>query len=203
VTILPIVRIGDPVLRLRAAEVPSEMIASDEIQRLIDDMIETMRAAPGVGLAAPQVGEASRIIVVEDPPLAIERLDETQRRERQRLGPFALQAFVNPRIRATENGAKTVFPEGCLSIPGYAGLVERALDIEIAYIDRQGLFHDWMPVHGWPARIIQHEMDHLDGVLYTDKVLPRSLMTDENMKRRTEGRLVTALIEELAGEGKP
>jgi peptide deformylase len=200
-TVLSILRIGDPVLRQRAAEVPLETLASDATQGLIDDMIETMRAAPGVGLAAPQVGQAWRVIVVEDPPLAIERLDEAQRRERQRDTPFALQVFVNPHIRPVRNGAKTVFPEGCLSIPGYAGLVERPLDIEISYHDRQGIFHDWTPVHGWPARIIQHEMDHLDGVLYTDKVLPRSLMTDENMKRRTEGRLVATLIEELAATG--
>ena len=199
-TILPIVRIGDPVLRRRAAEVPPETIASPEIQALIDAMIETMRAAPGVGLAAPQVGESRRIIIVEDPTLAIERLDETQREERQRASAFPLQAFINPRIRPAEGSAKTVFPEGCLSIPGYAGLVERALDIEITYLDRNGAVHDWAPVHGWSARIIQHEMDHLDGILYTDKLLPRSLMTDENMKQRTEGRSVSALIDELAGE---
>jgi peptide deformylase len=199
-TTLPIVQIGDPVLRRRATEVPPETIASPEIQTLINRMIETMRAAPGVGLAAPQVGEPKRIIIVEDPPLAIERLNEVQRDERQRTSAFPLQVFINPRIRPAKGSAKTIFPEGCLSIPGYAGLVERALDIEIAWLDRDGVFNDWTPVHGWPARIIQHEMDHLDGILYTDKLLPRSLMTDDNMKRRTEGRSVSALIDELASE---
>jgi len=200
-TTLPIVQIGDPVLRRRAAEVLPETIASSELQTLIDRMIETMRAAPGVGLAAPQVGEARRIIVVEDPPAAIERLGEAQREERQRTDAFPLQVFINPRIRPLAGTGRTIFPEGCLSIPGYAGLVERPLDIEITYLDRRGIFHDWTPVHGWPARIIQHEMDHLDGILYTDKALPRSLMTDENMRRRTEGRSVSALIAELADEG--
>ncbi len=200
-TTLPIVQIGDPVLRQRASEVPAEEIPSAAIQTLIDRMIETMRAAPGVGLAAPQVGEARRIIVVEDPPQAIERLSEAQRDERQRPGSFPFPAFVNPRIRPLPGTPRTVFPEGCLSIPGYAGLVERALDIDIAFFDRHGVFHDWTPVHGWPARIIQHEMDHLDGVLYTDKLVLRSLMTDENMRRRTEGRPVSALIAELSGEG--
>ena len=199
-TTLPIMQIGDPVLRQRASEIPADEIVSVEIQTLIDQMIETMRAAPGVGLAAPQVGEARRIIVVEDPPQAIERLSETQREERQREGVFPLQVFVNPQIRPIPGTRQTVFPEGCLSIPGYAGLVERALDIEIAFFDRHGVYHDWRPVHGWPARIIQHEMDHLDGVLYTDKLVGRSLMTDENMRRRTEGRAVSALIAELGDQ---
>jgi peptide deformylase len=199
--VLPIVQIGDPMLRQIASEVPPLEIASPEIQNLIDQMIETMRAAPGVGLAAPQVGQAKRIIIVEDPPQAIASLSEAQREERQRSETFDLEIFINPRIRPVPHTTLTVFPEGCLSIPGYAGLVERALAIEIAYYDRQGVFQDWTAMQGWPARIVQHEMDHLDGVLYTDKLVARSLMTDENMRRRTERAPVSALLRELSGEG--
>jgi peptide deformylase len=199
-SVLPIVQIGAPVLRQRAAEVPHEAIASPQIQTLIEDMIETMRAAPGVGLAAPQVGQALRIIVVEDPQAAVERLSEPQREERQRASAFPLQVFINPLVKPVAGTPTTVFPEGCLSIPGYAGLVERALAVEVSFFDRQGIFYEAVPIQGWPARIVQHEMDHLDGVLYTDKLLPLSLMTDENMRRRTEGRPVSTLMAELAGE---
>ncbi|MDQ0468761.1 peptide deformylase [Labrys wisconsinensis] len=201
-TVLPIVRVGDPVLRSRADEVPLEAIASPEIQSLIDDMIATMRDAPGVGLAAPQVGQARRIIVVEDPPQAIERLSEEQRQDRQRTAAFPLQVFVNPRLRLPAEGRKVVFPEGCLSIPGYAGLVERDLDVEIAFFDRHGTFHDWMPLTGWPARIVQHEVDHLDGVLYTDRLVPGSLMAEETMRQRLQEQSVAALIADCSREGE-
>jgi peptide deformylase len=199
-TVLPIVRIGDPVLRRPAGEVPVETIASAEIQALIDDMIATMRDAPGVGLAAPQVGQSRRIIVVEDPPQAIERLSEEQRRERQRTAAFPLHVLVNPRLRRPAEGQKVVFPEGCLSIPGYAGLVERELAVEIAFFDRHGAFHDWMPLTGWPARIVQHEVDHLDGVLYTDRLVPGSLMVEEAMRQRLAERSVAGLVEDLSRE---
>ena len=199
-TILPVMRIGDPVLRRRAEEVPVQDIPSAEIQGLIDAMIATMRDAPGVGLAAPQVGHSLRIIVVEDPQEAVDHLSEQQRNERQRITAFPLHVFVNPRLRAAAGTSRAIFPEGCLSIPGYAGLVERDVKIEVAFFDRHALFHDWTPFQGWAARIVQHEIDHLDGVLYTDRLAHRSFMTEENMKQRTQGRLVTALIEELAHE---
>src|SRR5262245_25792354 len=118
-TILSVVQAGDPVLRQRAAKVPVEAISSADIQTLIDDMIATMRAAPGVGLAAPQVGHSLRILVAEDPPEAIARLSEAERVERARTQPFPLHVFINPKLRLVGKERAT-FPEGCLSVPGYA-----------------------------------------------------------------------------------
>jgi peptide deformylase len=194
--ILPIVQAGDPVLRMRAAEVPVEAIGSPAIQGLIDDMIATMRAAPGVGLAAPQVGQSLRIVVAEDPDTAIARLTEAERVERGRTQPFPLHVCVNPELRfiGTE---RATFPEGCLSIPGYAALVERSLRVELSWLDRDAVRHDWTGLAGWPARILQHEIDHLDGVLYTDRMIARSFMTDVHMKSRTADRPIAALLREL------
>jgi peptide deformylase len=195
-SIVPIVQAGDPVLRTRAVEVPIEAIASPEIQNLIDDMVDTMRAAPGVGLAAPQVGRSLRIIVVEDPPEAVGRLTDAQRMERGRMQPFGLQVFVNPVLRFL-GAERTTFPEGCLSIPGYAALVERSLRVEVSSFDRAALRHDWTAFEGWPARILQHEVDHLDGTLYTDRMIARSFMTDEHMKSCTADRPIAAVLRNL------
>ena len=195
-SIVPIVQAGDPVLRTRAVDVPVQGIAAPEIQGLIDDMIDTMRAAPGVGLAAPQVGRSLRIIVVEDPPEAIGRLTDAQRMERGRVQPFGLRVFINPMLRFVGAG-RTTFPEGCLSIPGYAALVERSLRVEVSSFDRAAVRHDWTAFEGWPARILQHEVDHLDGTLYTDRMIARSFMTDAHMKSRTAERPIAAVLHDL------
>ena len=149
-------------------------------------MIATMRAAPGVGLAAPQVGRSLRIVVVEDPAEAIARLTDAERVERRRTLPFPLRVFINPELRVVGEERAT-FPEGCLSIPGYAALVERSLHVAVSWLDRDAIRHDWTHFEGWPARILQHEIDHLDGILYTDRMIARSLMTDAHMKSRTAG----------------
>jgi peptide deformylase len=195
--ILPIVNAGDPVLRMRAAEVPVDAIGSPAIQDLIDDMIATMRAAPGVGLAAPQVGQSLRIAVAEDPPEAIARLSDGERAERGRTRPFPLHVFINPELRFV-GAERATFPEGCLSIPGYAALVERSLRVAVTWLDRDAVRHDWTELAGWPARILQHEIDHLDGMLYTDRMIARSFMTDAHMKSRSADRPIAALLRDLA-----
>jgi peptide deformylase len=195
-TILPIVQAGDPVLRMRATEVPVDAIRSPAIQVLIDDMIATMRAAPGVGLAAPQLGQSLRIVVAEDPPEAIARLTEAERAERRRTQPFPLHVFINPELRLV-GAERATFPEGCLSIPGYAALVERSLRVAVSWLDRDGIRHDWTELAGWPARILQHEIDHLDGVLYTDRMIARSFMTDVHMKSRSAGRPIGEFLREV------
>jgi peptide deformylase len=147
-----IVTVPKPVLRKKAHKVTD---FGPDLQLLIDDMIETMRVAPGVGLAAPQVDVPYRVIVVEYGD------DEDEQ------APKKLYALVNPEIvkasTETETGA-----EGCLSIPGYVGEVDRNLSINIKGFNRQG-----KPIRvkasGWLARIFQHEIDHLDGVLFTDR----------------------------------
>ncbi len=148
-----IVVVPHPVLRAVAKPVKDFGL---ELQRLIDDMIETMRAAPGVGLAAPQVNVSKRVIVVEyeDPEAGI---------------PHVLYAVVNPKIvrfsKETEWGV-----EGCLSVPGVIGEVERASEIVVRGYDRHGKPFN-LRTDGWVARIFQHEIDHLNGVLFTDKAV--------------------------------
>lgn len=154
-TIRPIVTLPDPILRRKARPVTD---FGPDLQTLVDDMIETMRAAPGVGLAAPQVGVSERVIVVEYPDN-----DEVED------APKKLFAVVNPEIRQRST-EKEIAVEACLSIPGLQGEVERDLTITIRGQTRRG-----QPVkvkaRGWLARIFQHEIDHLDGILYTDRAL--------------------------------
>lgn len=147
-----IVSLPEPVLRRKARKVTE---FGPDLQKLIDDMIETMRAAPGVGLAAPQVNVPLRVIVVE--------YGEEERED----APPKLYSIVNPEITRysteTEMGV-----EGCLSIPGFLGDVDRPLAITVKGINRRG-----QPIRikaeGWLARIFQHEVDHLDGVLFVDR----------------------------------
>lgn len=147
-----IVSLPHPVLRRKARKVTE---FGDEIQELIDDMVETMRQAPGVGLAAPQVNVSQRIIVVEYG----DEEDETK--------PSKLYTLINPEI--TRLSQETVLgTEGCLSIPKLVGEVERSAAVTVKALNRQG-----KPVkikaEGWLARIFQHEIDHLDGIVFTDK----------------------------------
>jgi peptide deformylase len=145
--ILPIVTdVNAEVLRKKAKPV-SKVNAS--IRQLLDDMAETMYEAPGVGLAAPQVGVSKRIIVI-DP-------------HDEETGLFQL---VNPEIVAKEGWVQG--SEGCLSIPGYLGDVYRYEKVQVVALDRNGR-KVYIDAEGWLARIFQHEIDHLDGILYTDK----------------------------------
>ena len=142
----------EPVLRQVAKPVTR---FDDGLQQLIDDMFEMMRAAPGVGLAAPQVGESIRLFVAEWPE------DEED--------PESLKAYtiVNPVIVRAKGEEES--EEGCLSIPGYVGDVRRATEVVVKGKDRLGN-KIRLRVHGWLARVFQHEIDHLDGVLFIDRV---------------------------------
>ncbi|HEY0134976.1 MAG TPA: peptide deformylase [Nannocystis sp.] len=175
----PIVQVGAPVLRGRAAEVPPEQIASDEIQQLITRMIAAMREAPGVGLAAPQLGVPLRILVLEDRPELMTRLGPEELRERERV-EVPLRVFINPTLQSVGSETRTFF-EGCLSVQGYTALVERSAEVEVRGLDERGQPHT-MHVRGWPARILQHEVDHLDGTLYIDRMLSRSFSTIDQAK---------------------
>jgi peptide deformylase len=152
----PIITSEDPRLRLRARAVDR---ITDDLQRLIGDMVETMRAAPGVGLAATQLGVRQRVIVVEYPP---EGRDEEEEKP-----PAKLYVVVNPEI--TRRSTETVTAaEGCLSIPGYMGNVERHAMVTVKGLNRRGKPFQ-LKARGWTARIFQHEIDHLDGVLFIDR----------------------------------
>jgi peptide deformylase len=147
-----IVTTPDPVLRRKAHKITK---FDKELQVLIDDMIETMRQAPGVGLAAPQVGISERLIVIEYG----DEEDETV--------PKKLVVLINPEIIETSE-EMVVGVEACLSIPRMAGEVERYKRIVVKGYNRQGKAVK-IKVGGWMARIFQHEIDHLEGVLFTDR----------------------------------
>ena len=156
-SILKVGRIGNPVVRARAADLPAGEIASADTQRLIDDMIETMHEYDGVGLAAPQVHVGLRLAVIEVSA-------EDERAE----GGVPLTVLVNPVVRPLSQ--KTVDGwEGCLSIPGLRGLVPRFRKLELRALDRTGKPYR-IEASGFFARVIQHECDHLDGSVYLDRM---------------------------------
>jgi peptide deformylase len=157
-TVREIVTVPDPVLRRKAQKVTK---FDDKLQALIDDMVETMREAPGVGLAAPQIGVLEQIIVVE----YFEK-EEDEEREDAEAAPKRLYVVVNPEITRTSSETITGV-EGCLSIPGYLGDVERFAAVTVKGQNRRGQ-PVTLKLKDWTARIFQHEIDHLNGVLFTD-----------------------------------
>ena len=164
--------VGDPILRRRASEMLIEELHAPETQRLIDDLIETRRAAGGAGLAATQIGELKRIAVVE--------VDEHTRYPYKPLVPLAV--IVNPVIEPVSD-EQLIINEGCLSVPGLRGDVERHARIRVHYLDREGERHEQL-VEGLTAGTFQHETDHLDGILFLDRVSdPRSFSTWEQFER--------------------
>jgi peptide deformylase len=168
-----IVEIGHPVLRERAHEVTVEELRSEDVQRLIDDMIETMRAANGAGLAANQVAETVRIAVVE--------VREGNPRYPYKP-PIPLTVIVNPVIEPLDDELAQI-NEGCLSVPDLRGEVPRHVNIRLRYLDRDGAEHEELR-RGLTAGTFQHELDHLDGVLFVDRVTdPATLATWEQFER--------------------
>lgn len=185
--VLSIVECGDPVLRRVARTLDPSAVGSPEFRRLILAMRATMEDAPGVGLAGPQIGLPIQVVVMADGPERWSRLtpDELAARERTEL-PFTI--LVNPVLVPAEPGADLVgFYEGCLSVPGLTGFVRRHRSVRVDALDEHG--NPTSPTFtGWPARIAQHEIDHLQGVLYLDRVVSRSLSTVENYTERWAGR---------------
>ena len=170
--VLDIVRIGEPVLRLVADPVGAHELATPGFQRFIDDLVETMRAANGAGLAAPQVGVARRVFCVEvrDNPRYPYKPD------------LELRVLVNPELRVLSDETFMSY-EGCLSIPDLRGLLPRALEVEVAYTDREGN-RVVEEVRGLSAGTFQHEQDHLDGILFLDRVEDtRTLTTWDGFRR--------------------
>ncbi|HVR95478.1 MAG TPA: peptide deformylase [Thermoanaerobaculia bacterium] len=152
----PIVRLGHPSLRTPAKPVPLPRIGRAEIQQLIDEMIETMRAAPGVGLAAPQLGVELQVFVYESAG------------NPDRGPEIPLRVVINPMI--TPHSGELVYDwEGCLSIPDLRGLVPRHPAVRVRALDREGQPLDYV-AHGFEARIVQHEFDHLNGVVFLDRM---------------------------------
>lgn len=189
----PIVRLGHPTLRGVAQALPAGRVGEPAIQELVDDMIDTMRAAHGVGLAAPQVGTALQIFVYEMPlpatpepgappadapvapagsraPESQAQAPETPAREagREASGPIPLHVVINPML--TPQAGELVYDwEGCLSIPDLRGLVPRHPAVRVRGLDRLGQALDYV-AQGFEARIVQHEFDHLNGVVFLDRM---------------------------------
>jgi peptide deformylase len=189
----PIVQAGAAVLRQRAAPVGREWFGSNALLRLVDIMVDVMRNAPGVGLAAPQIGVPWRIFVAEDPEerLANVAAEALALRDRKAL---PLTVLVNP-IVTLAAGAEATFYEGCLSVRGYGALVTRAAVVDVEGLDAHGRRRA-LRLQGWPARIMQHEMDHLNGTLYVDRMITRSLACDAELGR-VSAMPVTEVFREL------
>lgn len=166
--ILPIVAYGDPVLKKEAEEIDKDY---PELDKLISDMFETMYKAQGVGLAAPQIGKSIRLFIVDGSPFADDEDDQDLEPDSKAVGMENFKkVFINPIIEE-EEGEEWGFQEGCLSIPKIREEVFRKEKIHVTYYDENWNFHE-ESFDGYAARIIQHEYDHIDGILFTDHLSP-------------------------------
>ncbi len=176
---LKIVQVGEAVLRQKARLLTADEILSPEVQGTIKLMHDTLRDAPGVGLAAPQVGLPFQLAIIEDRPEYQKDISSHVLAERRRQ-PVAFQVIINPVITLGETRAE--FFEGCLSLAGFSALVPRALTVRVEALNERA-----EPViieaEGWHARILQHEIEHLQGMLYVDRMRSRSLTSNENLAR--------------------
>ncbi|WNG54524.1 peptide deformylase [Archangium gephyra] len=191
---LKIVQAGEPVLRRRARDLTPEEMTSPAVRQLITLMRETMRDAPGVGLAAPQVGVDVRLAVIEDRAEYQAALspEELAARERE---PVDFHVIINPRL-TVEDPQPVEFYEGCLSVSGFSALVRRARAVRVEAFNENGEAIT-LQARGWYARILQHEIDHLDGTLYIDRMEPRSFTTLENHRRHWASRQVAEVRQAL------
>ena len=187
---IKIASVGETVLRDEARLLAVEEIRSRRIRDLIDNMRETLSDAPGVGLAAPQVGEPLQLVIIEDKAEYHASLSEADLAERGR-SPVPFHVLINPRIHLVSSPEATFF-EGCLSLPGFTGIVPRARRVRVEALDHRG-----QPVsieaQGWYARILQHEIDHLRGTLYLDRMWSRSFSSLENYNRHWKSKTTAEL----------
>jgi peptide deformylase len=185
--IFDIVQAGDPLLRRPARPLAADEIPTPFVQELVASMRQTMHAAPGVGLAGPQIGEGLQVVVMED---GGDRLEAMSRERRAELARDALPftVLVNPVVEPVGEDT-TEFFEGCLSVSGFMGLVRRWSTVTVRALDQTGRPVE-LRLEGWPARIVQHEADHLAGILYLDRMEPRSFSTVANVGRYWKARPV-------------
>src|SRR5579864_9774203 len=183
--VIPIVQAGEPVLRRQARALRPNEIRSREIRDLIQHMKETMYAAPGVGLAAPQIGQGIQLAVIEDREEYIKDWTPEQLAERERQ-PVPFQVIINPRITLLGEERIEYF-EGCLSLENLMALTPRARRVRVECVDERAEAKV-IEASGWYARILQHEIDHLGGTMYVDHMYPRTLMTVENFTQHWKGK---------------
>jgi len=179
--ILKIVSVGDPVLRKKARKLTPEEIRSTAIQDLIAHMRDTMQDAPGVGLAAPQAGQSLQLAVIEDKAEYHKNLSEADLKARERK-PVPFHVIINPHIELL-TPPEVAFHEGCLSLPGFMAVVPRARKVRVTCLDERGK-ERMIEAGGWYARILQHEIDHLNGHVYIDRMQSETFSTLENYQRQ-------------------
>jgi peptide deformylase len=188
---LGILQAGHQLLRSPAAAVPPHLFNSSALTDLIGLMKMAMRDAPGVGLAAPQIGVPLQVIVLEDTETLMRFLTPREREERGR-SPVPFQAWINPSMKPLSDEQAELF-EGCLSVPGFEAKVKRYVHIEVDGFDETGKRKGPLEMRGWPARIVQHEIDHLNGTLYVDRMDSKTLAT----RASREGHALSDLIASL------
>ena len=193
--LLPIVHAGEPVLRQPTRALSPKEIGSKEIQKLIEHMRETMRGAPGVGLAAPQVSLSLQMAVIEDRKEYYKEVSSEQLALRERR-PVAFHVLINPRIQNAEEGQTVEFFEGCLSLPGFFALVPRSRSVRVECLDHRGKSKT-IEASGWYARILQHEIDHLHGNLYIDRMHSRTFSSTQNWEKFWKGKPIAEVRSEL------
>src|SRR5579863_1777128 len=191
---LEIVQAGNPVLRQRARPLSAAEIRSREIQNLIDAMRTLMRKTPGVGLAAPQLGLALQLAVIEDREEYHKDVSEALLRERERR-PVPFHVIINPALEFIGD-ERAEFFEGCLSLSGFTALVSRARAVRVTCLDEHGK-RKVIEATGWYARILQHEIDHLAGTLYIDRMRTTEFTTMENLADFWKGKPVNEVTAEL------
>jgi peptide deformylase len=171
-----IIRMGHPTLRQKARPLTREELGSDRIRCLVEDMVDTLHQAGGIGLAAPQVGQSLRLAIIEIAGGAT-RYGE--------VPPVPLTVFANPEIEVLDNRTAGCW-EGCLSVPGLRGYVERPQHVSVRALDLQGESFE-LELEGFLATVFQHEFDHLDGRLYIDRLKDSALLVFEDMLQQALG----------------
>jgi len=194
-----IVQAGNPVLRQLARPLSLSEIAGKEIQNLIESMRACMREAPGVGLAAPQVGLSLQLAVIEDRAEYHKDVLAEQLRERDRR-PVPFHAIINPRL-VELSVEKIEFFEGCLSLSGFSALVPRSRSVRVECLDERGK-QKTIEASGWYARILQHEIDHLNGALYIDRMLSRTFTSAGNLAEFWKGKQISEIRNALRLSGE-
>ena len=195
---LPIVEVGNPVLRRVARTLSHKELCASKIQNLITQMREAMHEAPGVGLAAPQVGHSIQLAVIEDreqyhKDIAPEQLTAKERR------PVPFHVLINPKVIWQSEETREFF-EGCLSLPGYTAIVQRARSVKVECLDEKGNSRS-IEATGWYARILQHEIDHLQGRLYIDRMETRSFSSLDNFSEFWKSATPAEVLKQIKKQG--